>query len=153
MEKQLALKQITRQEAANIIGAESIFPVYRHMKNHVTPLLQEQMRTDEDVANALDVIGALTEAREKALTLFDMALSIEDMTAKVRTALKAIHEDVNVLEAIAKVTGQYGPDTQVNILMDARYIQVKQVIFKALEPYPELREKIADALLEQDEIA
>jgi predicted transcriptional regulator len=145
LEKKLATGEISQTKAAKIIGCNPN-RVSEYMKNELTPAVKKQMLADNDAAHALDVINSLIEARVKALNLYDEALTIADTKDKVRTALRAIREDVRVLEAIAKVTGQSGPDTQINVY-NAESVKQVQVILQVLEKHPEIPDEVVDELV------
>jgi hypothetical protein len=67
--------------------------------------------------------------------------------------LKALEVEIKQFELTAKLTGQLHEVPQVNFLLSSEYVQIKQVIIKALEPYPEARQRAARALREvNDEI-
>jgi hypothetical protein len=68
-----------------------------------------------------------------------------------KTALDALRTEVKQLKLVAAVTGQTEVAPTMNFLLDARYMQVKQVMLKVLEPFPELKERMADALLDVDD--
>jgi hypothetical protein len=115
------------------------------MNKELEPEVRKQMLASSEASHALDVINALTEARRKALQLYEEALTITDVKDKVRTALRAIREDVRVLECIAKVTGQSGPDTQINVF-NAESVKQTQVILQVLERHPEIPDEVVDEM-------
>lgn len=63
-------------------------------------------------------------------------------------ALKALEVEIKQFELTAKLTGQLNEAPQVNFLLSPEYMELKQVIIKALEPYPEARQEAARALRE-----
>jgi predicted transcriptional regulator len=152
LEIQLATGQITQTEAAKRIGMDQ-GQVSRYMKNELGPEVQKQVKADSEAAHALNVINALVDTRLKTLNLYQDALTLQDTKDKVETALRAIHEEVRVLETIAKVTGQMGASsqTQVNVFGAEVEVEITQVILGVLNRYPNvppgLKEAMADALL------
>jgi hypothetical protein len=63
-------------------------------------------------------------------------------------SLVAIRELRAVVELIARLTGELDdrPDVVVNIASSAEWLQVQTVIVGALEPYPDARQAVAEAL-------
>jgi hypothetical protein len=78
----------------------------------------------------------------KALGFMDAAESSGDL----RTALRGVAEARQCVELLAKVMGELPPDNQVNILMSPEFVQVQAVLLTALEPFPEARVRVAEAL-------
>jgi hypothetical protein len=78
------------------------------------------------------------------LQILDAALS----KGRDRVALKALEVEIKQFELTAKLTGQLNEAPQVNFLLSPEYMQLKQVIITALEPYPEARQQAARALRE-----
>ena len=60
-------------------------------------------------------------------------------------ALKALEVEIKQFELTAKLNGQLNEAPQVNFLLSPEYIELKQVIIEALEPYPEARQQAARA--------
>ncbi|MGA7470263.1 MAG: hypothetical protein WBW25_05490 [Halobacteriota archaeon] len=69
---------------------------------------------------------------------------------KDRVALKALEVELRQIELMAKLTGQLNKVPQVNFSLSPEYVQFMQVLMRVLEPYPEVREAISQALLEAD---
>lgn len=145
LETAIATRQITKEDAAQRLNVDRS-SISRHLDNHLTKAVVEQIKEDHDAAHALNVIEALTTSHGTTLEILATAMSNGDP----KTALDALRTEVKQLKLVAQVTGQTEVAPQLNFMLDARYMQVKQVMLKVLEPFPELKEKMADALLDVD---
>jgi hypothetical protein len=63
-------------------------------------------------------------------------------------ALKAVHEQRENYELLAKITGELDdrPEVVINVQQSAAFIAVRSVIFEVLEPHPEIRAEISRRL-------
>lgn len=104
------------------------------------------MQRDEATARAVNVIEALSESHDITMEILATAM----VNGDAKTALDALRTEVKQLKLLAAVSGQMQAEPQLNFMLDARYMQVKQVMMKVLEPFPELKEAMADALLDVD---
>lgn len=114
----------------------------RHANDHLPARLLES-RAVEEVADADNLLLQL-----RALQGRTLAILADTETSKDHpTALRAIGEARRNLELLAKLTELLGPETAVtvNIAIDQR---AQQVILSALEPFPEARIAVAEALIE-----
>jgi hypothetical protein len=64
----------------------------------------------------------------------------------LKTALLGIREARGCLELLAKVEGQLSDRPQINILINPEWIQLRTQIINSLEPYPEAKEAVINAL-------
>jgi transposase-like protein len=114
--------------------------VARHREDH----LPERLLRAADAGEVASADGLLSQLRH----LHARTLAILGETEAARdhqTALRAIAEARRNLELLARLTELLGPETVVNVQIDAR---VQSVILEALRPYPEARLAVADALRE-----
>jgi hypothetical protein len=132
-------------EAAKIIGCHSS-TVSRHMRYCVAPNVRDRLQAEVKEFQSLNILNQL----EKSL---QVTLKIRDATEskrQYRVALKALEVQVKQLEFAAKLTGQLNEAPQVNFLLSPTYVQIKQVMMRVLEPYPDVREAMAQALLDAE---
>jgi hypothetical protein len=119
--------------------------VHHHGKTHLPHVVQDGMslleeKEEEKMRVALDVVGQLKAANEAVWEVFNEAKD-EGNRADRLWAVDRIQKQL-VLQA--KLLGDIGGfKTQVNILIAP---QVQQVILSALDPYPQARVAVAEAL-------
>jgi predicted transcriptional regulator len=136
---------MTQTKAAEIIGCTKA-RVSEYMNKELGPIVKKQMREASDEADALNVTNALKEARNNAVLLYDEALTIPDVMNKIRMALRANRENMRACELIARVTGQSGPDTQINVY-NAGNIKLVSVVLKVFERHPEIPDYFVDEMI------
>lgn len=112
----------------------------RHRDEHLPDRLL-RARDAEEIANADGLLARLRELTGEAQRIGGKAEAEGDF----RAALAAVRELVRIVELQAKLTEQLGPETVVNVAIDQR---TQQVILSALEPHPEARIAVAEALIE-----
>lgn len=115
-----------------------------HKTNHITPS-QIALRIERGTAGVRKVaerVEDLVVVRTDAM--YEAARAVRNMPL----ALKAVNEQRSNYELLAKITGELDdrPTVAVNIQQSTEYIAVRNVIFEALEPYPELRSEISRKL-------
>jgi hypothetical protein len=141
LEQQIATKQLALSQAAKIIGCNKS-TVSRHMRNCVAKKVQRAVRLEPTMVEGLNVVNALTTSHRKTLEILSDALNEGDR----RTALLAIRTENKQLELMAKLTGQLNEAPQLNLLMSPSFVKLKQVLIKTLEPHPQLRLEVSEAL-------
>ena len=120
--------------------------VSRHQANgHIISALVKG-HTAQEVARADSILGEVVSLKERGLILLDQAEGDGD----IRTAAICLREVRSVLELLAKVTGEISKTTQTvnntTVFNAPVFIEFQTVIMKALEPYPEARIAVAQAL-------
>ncbi len=110
----------------------------RHLKEHVPEVLVKG-REAEETANADDLLTELRSEKADIQRLKGLAEEDEDY----RTALLAVDKALKALELQARVAQLIDDSTTVNILIAP---QVQAAIIAALDPYPEARLSVANAL-------
>jgi hypothetical protein len=143
IERQIAARAMNTVEAAKIIGCNNS-TVSRHMRQCVAPNVRDQLQAKAKEFQSVNVLHQLEKSHEVTLQILDAALS----KGRDRVALKALEVEIKQFELTAKLTGQLNEAPQVNFLLSPEYMQLKQVIITALEPYPEARQQAARALRE-----
>jgi hypothetical protein len=148
IEREIAARKLTKSKAAQIVGCHNS-TVSRHMSFCVAPYIAEIALKKAREKQSIDIIEQLERSLQTTQYILENALN----QGQERVALKALEVEIKQFELTAKLTGQLHEAPQVNFLLSSEYVQIKQVIIKALEPYPEARQRAARALREvNDEI-
>ncbi|MGA2883955.1 MAG: hypothetical protein ABSE80_02210 [Halobacteriota archaeon] len=141
LEQQIATKQITQPQAADIIGCNKS-TVSRHMSNCVPRRIRESMKPEPVEVADLNVVNALTTSHQTTLDILQDSLSDRDR----KHALLALQTEIRQLDLMAKVTGQVNTAPQMNFMVNPELVRLKQVIIETLRPYPKARLALSDAL-------
>lgn len=116
----------------------------RHKESHIPDLLSKSEDIKE-VVNADNLLAQLQEARTSALDLLDKA--IEAGNTKVygppSSYLSEIRQQIKLW---AELEGRLASQPQVNITLNAEWISLRSTIIQALQPFPEARRAVIDAL-------
>jgi hypothetical protein len=105
-------------------------------------MAQAQAAADSTRADGL--LLQVEALKAKALGLLEAAEKAGDL----RTALTGIKEARGCLELLAKLLGELDESPKVQIALSAEWVELRQTIFLALEPYPEARAHLAEVLVE-----
>ena len=103
----------------------------------------------QEVAEADNLHTQVTLLRDKALSILNKAEQAGDL----KTALQGIRETKGCLELLAKLQGELQERTEINILLNPQWVSLRTVILRTLEPYPEARLKLVQALKEAEDNA
>jgi len=130
----------------------------RHKNDHLTERLAEVQNARNEALRlagqkaALEMGAQVFEAqtlldqvhnlRQKAIHLLDRA----EASGDIKTALAGVREARGCLELLAKIEGQLDNRSQVNIAVVPEWVELRTAIIQALEPYPEAREAVMNAL-------
>ena len=115
--------------------------VRRHEDTHLPERLSKAAEAAE-IAEADDLLGQVRTLQHRALGILDQAEDAGDL----RTALGAIREARGNLELLAKLLGELNEGTTVNVLVSPEWLQVRTIILQALDPFPDARLALADAM-------
>jgi hypothetical protein len=118
--------------------------IYRHKESHIpTELLKS---TDiEEIANADNLQQQLKEIREKTNSLLDKAEAAGNTKAYGAPSnyLREIREQIKLW---AELEGRLATQPQINILINPQWVELRTLIIKALEPYPEAKAEVLRAI-------
>jgi len=114
---------------------------YRHKENHIPELLSKSEEIKEIVTADL-LFSKIQEEGMFVREMRDLARKEGDF----ELALKAVDRALKCIELYAKVQGLIQDQPTVNINLHAEWIALRSTIVKALEPYPEARRAVVDAL-------
>lgn len=96
--------------------------------------------TASRLENAASFFDQLKEIRRKAANLLDQAETAKDLKA-AGVFIRELREEIRLW---AELEGKLQP--QVNILVNPEWIQLRTLIINALEPYPEARQAVTNAI-------
>jgi hypothetical protein len=106
----------------------------RRHREHIPQLLLEASQAME-VADADDLLSQVRDLQHRALTILDQA---ED-AGELRTALAAIAQARSNLELLGRLAGELQQAGTINIHVHPQWLQLRALIFEALEPHPQAR--------------
>ena len=145
----VALRDIAKRCTDSASGPVSVSALSRHQQAHLSPALVRVAQERED-ERALGLVERLHEL----LGRVDGILAAAEGSGKPAVALSAVREARSLIESIGRFTGELDerPVTNVvNVLASPEWLEVQQVILRALVPYPEARWAVARALDVDDE--
>lgn len=124
--------------------AVSADALQRHSDKCIVKALAASPSTEE-VLNGDKLLDQLKEAREKAVDLLDKAIDVAD--TKVYGApsqyLREIREQIKLW---AELEGRLASQPQITIINNPEWIEIRTMIVKALDPFPEAKEAVVLAI-------
>lgn len=148
----------------------SEYALRRHKENHLTLDLAEVRQAKEEakrealdeikakareaagedikegtaarLENASNFLDQLKEVRHKAANLLDRAEKAGDLKAS-GVFLRELREQIRLW---AELEGKLAAQPQVNILVNPEWIELRALIIKALDSYPEAKEAVVNAI-------
>jgi len=130
----VSLRDIARQYSVSRAA------LHRH-KDHI-PADLAKAREAKEVAQADNLLDQLKDLQRRTLAILQAAEQDNDHGM----ALKAIKEARGNLELLAKLLGELQERQVINILVAPEWVSLRAVILTALEPYPEAKHALAEAL-------
>jgi hypothetical protein len=121
--------------------ALSRWSLYRHKQRHLLQKLKKAQDIKEK-AQANSLLRQMLYLQSRALTILKTA----EASGELETALRAIREARGNLELLAKLQGDLAQEGTINIVLSPSWISLRTIILRTLEPYPEAKLKIAQAL-------
>ena len=133
------------------LGADS---VYRHSRNHLPPQLRASLLAGPDLegidldnlkeTESQSLLGHLLALRHRLFNALDTAEEFQDggMLTRVSSQLHAN------LELTGKLLGDLGVGgaTNINVLIQPQYIELRVALVQALASFPEARQAVAGVL-------
>ncbi len=122
----------------------SVQALIRHRNLHLPQAVRdaaEGTRAAAERERGGDLLAAARALHAKALDLMRQAERARDL----RTALAGIREAARCVELQGRLIGQIKEPT-VNVILSAEWLNVQAVVLSALEPHPEARQAVAEAL-------
>src|SRR6266705_4763038 len=118
--------------------------VARHADGHVAESIHKSKEALEEVM-ALDVAHELTWCNQSAHQIYDAALSGEKPDP--RTAITALGEVRKQAELWAELQGELDRVTTIELVEHPDWINLREIIFAALTPWPDAQVAVARAIL------
>ena len=120
--------------------------LFNHKQKHIPATLLKAKEIKE-VAMADTLLGRIQALEAKAMELLEKA----ERAGKVKVALSGVREARGCLELLAKLTGELQEGPTVNVLVASpEWISTRTVILQTLEPYPEARTALLEALSDKN---
>lgn len=122
------------------VGRDSL---RRHSANHMGELLAEERKTKQP-GDANSALARLEDLYDRTNKLLAQA----EHNSHTTNALQAVRELRTTLESIAKITGELNdkPSVTINLAASPEWMQLQTLILAALNPFPEARIAVLDAI-------
>ncbi len=117
----------------------------RHTREHLPELLAKAKDAVE-VAEA----DSLLERIEGLYKRTEAILEAAEEGKEWGTALAAIRECRGNLELLGRVTKELETAPTFNLTLNPEYLEARAIIVQALEPFPDARQAVSDALASHD---
>lgn len=121
----------------------SPWALWRHLSAHIPEELA-QAASARRVASAEELLSRLEHYLEEAEHFLLEAKARGDSQA----GLRAIAEARKTCEVLLEVAGELDRSTQLRIALMPEWVELRTRILEALEPYPEARKAVMEALVE-----
>jgi len=115
--------------------------VHRHARAHVPALLRRARDADE-MGRADSLLDQLRCLQRRALRILDTAEAADDPA----TALRALREVRGTIWLIAKMLGDLNETPAVSVSIGFEWPELRGAILAALEPFPDARLAVAEAI-------
>lgn len=116
---------------------------YKQNKLHEIISKSKDLKSEVESVQGSNTLAEVRELKARALEILEQAQSAGDL----KTALLGIREARGCLETCLKAEGQIDDRPQINITLNAEWIELRTLIMKSLEPYQEAREVVLRAIL------
>lgn len=115
--------------------------LYRHKNLHL-PKVMVKAKEVKDVAKADSLLEQLKSLQANTLEILNRHKGKDD-----RLALSAVREARSNLDLLGRLLGELDESPKVAVLINnPEWVEVRGVIVKALEGYPEAKAKVVNAL-------
>lgn len=95
--------------------------------------------------NAASFLDQLREVRNKAASFLDLAECAGDLRS-AGMFLKELREQIRLW---AELEGKLASQPQINVINNPEWVELRTLIIKAIEPYPEAKEAVIHAIRER----
>ena len=116
----------------------------RHKESHIPELLSKSsnLKAEVESTQGNQTLAEVRELKVRALEILEDAQGAGDL----KTALMGIREARGCLELCLKAEGQIKDSTQITIINNPEWVELRTLIIGALEPYPEAKEAVIHAI-------
>lgn len=115
----------------------------RHLNDHLADYVQQALR-EYGVDKGVRVLAKLSAILERLDAFLDTAEAESDAREFVIVASEMRRQ----LELVAKLQGELAQEGTINIHVHPQWLQLRAMIFEALEPHPQARGALLTALAE-----
>ena len=115
--------------------------ISRHKESHIPELLSKS----NDIKEIVSADSLLVKVEEEANFVREMRV-LAAAEGDIELALKAVDRALKCIEIYAKVNGLIQDQPTVNITLNAGWIELRTVIVQALDPYPQAKEAVVNAI-------
>lgn len=130
------LRNVARRRSVTVSA------LFRHKRDHLPGHLVKAAE-EEDLAQAIDVVRQLKAINAACLEILQKSRADGKHSISLR-AVDRIHRQIELQARLLGELRETGP--QVNVLIAAEWHEIRMTIFNVLEPYPEARAALAEAL-------
>lgn len=113
----------------------------RHAAEHLPETMTKAAEAAE-VAHADNLVAQVRSLQQEVTGVLQEAKAAKDH----RLVLSAVDRALKSLDLQARMLGKMQDGPTVNINLNPQWIEIRGVILKTLEPYPEARLKLSEAL-------
>ena len=113
----------------------------RHRANHLVKAVVPVPEPQEAKRDG-DLVGQVQDLQRKTLEILEQA----EQVGNQRTMLLAVEQSRRNLELQAKLLGELKSGKTVNILVMPEWLELKEKLMRALQPYPEAIEAVYEAV-------
>jgi hypothetical protein len=113
----------------------------RRHAEHI-PAKLTKAKEAKEIARADTLLDEVKSLQARALKILD----VSEGTGDLPTALKAIREARGCLELLGRLAGELKDGITINVLSSREWIEIRTIIIRTLEAYPEARAAVVGAL-------
>lgn len=115
--------------------------ISHHRTTHLPrDLVKSKQLAEVDAANKL--VERIESLYERAISLIDVA----EGDKKYAAAVSAVREARASIELLARISGDLKSGTHLTLVYSPAWVELRQVLVQALEPFPDARAVVVDAL-------
>jgi hypothetical protein len=134
--------KLSDSEYAKLVGCAP--PSIGRHRAHISATLLKATEI-EAVANSDSLLTQLQEARNRTLSLLDKAEDAQD-TKVYGPPVGYLREIREQLKLLAELEGRIAAQPTINVTVSAEWIKLRTVIITALDPFPQAKEAMIDAI-------
>lgn len=120
--------------------------VERHKEHCMKPAIQEFIAKQEELS-AFNTLSEMEWMRQQTRAIYTDVWS--EKSKDHRTALQALAEIRRQTELHSELTGELDRSTHIELSKSEDWLNMRELIFRALEPFPEARIAVATAIYQE----
>lgn len=118
--------------------------IERHAASHIAQEIKKSQAAKEEM-QALDVASEMVWANQQAHGIYDASLAGDK--PQLRTAITALGEIRKQAELWAELEGELNRGTTIELVEHPDWVNLREIIFAALDPWPDARVAVARAII------